>query len=70
MLLNDTVPNRFHWPCNADLRINNMQYRVYTRTHSQKLSANGRDEPARAGGCLVHHPCAGLVNAAVAPLPS
>ncbi|EFJ51003.1 hypothetical protein VOLCADRAFT_88201, partial [Volvox carteri f. nagariensis] len=47
--LNDPVPYRFHWPLGADLRINNVQYRVYSRNSTQKLGANGRDEPANIG---------------------
>ncbi|KAK9817204.1 hypothetical protein WJX72_011055 [[Myrmecia] bisecta] len=46
MLMDDVVPNRYHWPCNADLRINNMQYRPYGRHANTKLGPNGRDEPA------------------------
>ena len=49
LLLNDTVPSRFHWPLNTDLRVNTMQYRVYARSGVNKLGANQRDEPANIG---------------------
>jgi hypothetical protein len=40
------VPMRIHWPRHADLRINNMVYRPYSRNSATKLGANARDEPA------------------------
>lgn len=42
----DSVPMRIHWPRHADLRINNMVYRPYSRNSATKLGANARDEPA------------------------
>lgn len=47
--LNDTVPFRYHWPTASDLRVNNMQYRVYSRAAHLKLGANQRDEAANIG---------------------
>ncbi|GIL47263.1 hypothetical protein Vafri_4124 [Volvox africanus] len=47
--MNDPVPFRFHWPLLADLRVNTVQYRVYSRNSTQKLGANARDEPANIG---------------------
>ena len=49
ILLTDSVPFRFNWPRSSDLRINNMQYRPYTRNNSTKLGDNARDEPATVG---------------------
>ena len=49
VLLTDSVPFRFNWPRSSDLRINNMQYRPYTRNNSTKLGDNARDEPATVG---------------------
>eukprot|EP00873_Tetraselmis_striata_P015353 jgi/Tetstr1/435617/TSEL_024519.t1 len=43
MLLDDTTGFRFHWPLYAELRVNNVPYRVYSRSSSTKLGANGRD---------------------------
>ncbi len=44
--LNDALSFRFHWPLNTNLEVNGVQYRVYSRNNTQKLGANGRDEPA------------------------
>lgn len=44
--LGDSVSNRFHWPKSAELRVNNMSYRVYQRDQVKAASANQRDEPA------------------------
>ena len=49
VLLTDSVPFRFNWPRSSDLRINNMQYRPYTRNNSTKLGDNARDEPPTVG---------------------
>lgn len=54
LMLNDTVPFRFHWPLNADLRLatsgtEETQYKVYGRNQANKLGANQRDEPANIG---------------------
>ena len=49
LLLGDSVPHRIHWPRNADLRVNNMQYRPYGRSAGAKLGPNARDEPASVG---------------------
>ena len=46
LLLNDPVPFRFQWPRNAELRINGMSYRVYSRPPGGKVGNNLRDEPA------------------------
>ena len=46
VLLTDRVPFRFNWPRSSDLRINNMQYRPYTRNNTTQLGDNARDEPA------------------------
>ena len=48
LLLDDTVPNRIHWPRQAELKINGMVYRPYGRNSNTKLGANARDEPANA----------------------
>ncbi|KAG2484222.1 hypothetical protein HYH03_016957 [Edaphochlamys debaryana] len=47
--LNDPVAFRLHWPLGAALEVNGVQYRVYSRNSTQKLGANGRDEPANIG---------------------
>eukprot|EP00798_Chlamydomonas_sp_ICE-L_P025202 gene25202-10843_t len=44
--LDDTVPFRVHWPLNADLSVNSMQYRPYSRSRALKIGANQRDEAA------------------------
>jgi len=46
LMLGDSVSGRIHWPRHADLRINNMLYRPYSRNASAKLGASARDEPA------------------------
>lgn len=46
LMLGDGVSGRIHWPRHADLRVNNMLYRPYSRNASAKLGANARDEPA------------------------
>lgn len=46
LLLNDPVPFRFQWPRNAELKVNQMAYRVYSRQASSKIGNNVRDEPA------------------------
>lgn len=46
MLLNDSVPFRMQWPLNADLQVNGIPVRTVTRSLSQKLGANGRDDCA------------------------
>ncbi|DBA91014.1 TPA: hypothetical protein ACH3X2_004216 [Trebouxia sp. C0005] len=48
LLLDDAVPNRIHWPRQAELRINAMVYRPYGRNSNTKLGGNARDEPANA----------------------
>jgi len=48
LLLDDAVPNRIHWPRQAELRINVMVYRPYGRNSNTKLGGNARDEPANA----------------------
>ena len=48
LLLDDAVPNRVHWPRQAELRINAMVYRPYGRNSNTKLGGNARDEPANA----------------------
>eukprot|EP00898_Chlorokybus_atmophyticus_P007112 jgi/Chlat1/7401/Chrsp6S07487 len=47
ILLNDAVPFRLHWPTFANLRVNVMPVRVYTRGGQQQLGNNARDEPAK-----------------------
>jgi hypothetical protein len=49
MLLDDKVPNRWHWPVCTDLKINNIPYRVYARSSNTKLGVNQRDEVANVG---------------------
>lgn len=46
LLLDDPVPFRFQWPRNAELKVNQMGYRVYSRQASSKIGNNVRDEPA------------------------
>lgn len=53
LLLDDPVPNRIHWPRQAELKINSMVYRPYGRNQNTKLGGNARDEPASAA-----HRCA------------
>lgn len=48
LLLDDAVPNRIHWPRQAELRINAMVYRPYGRNSNTRLGGNARDEPANA----------------------
>ena len=48
LLLDDPVPNRIHWPRQAELKINSMVYRPYGRNSNTKLGVNARDEPANA----------------------
>lgn len=57
LLLDDPVPNRIHWPRQAELKINSMVYRPYGRNANTKLGANARDEPANAA-----HRCAAGTN--------
>ena len=57
LLLDDPVPNRIHWPRQAELKINSMVYRPYGRNTNTKLGANARDEPASAA-----HRCAAGTN--------
>ncbi len=47
--MHDEVPFRYHWPRHVDLRVNNMQYRPYTRAQNVKMGINQRDEPASIG---------------------
>ncbi|GAX74030.1 hypothetical protein CEUSTIGMA_g1480.t1 [Chlamydomonas eustigma] len=47
--LDDPVKFRWHWPLLADLRVNDKQYRVYSRSSSTKLGTNQRDEAANIG---------------------
>ncbi|EIE20885.1 hypothetical protein COCSUDRAFT_48449 [Coccomyxa subellipsoidea C-169] len=49
IMMGDSVPMRIHWPRHADLRLNNMLYRPYSRNSATKLGANARDEPASVG---------------------
>ena len=57
LLLDDPVPNRIHWPRQAELKINSMVYRPYGRNAISKLGGNARDEPANAA-----HRCAAGTN--------
>jgi hypothetical protein len=54
LLLGDAVGARVHWPRNADLRVNNMQYRPYGRQANAKLGGSARDEPASIGTLAFH----------------
>lgn len=61
--LNDPIPNRCLWPLAADLKVNSMQMRVYTRSSNTKPGQNQRDEPANVG--VLCQPCEwGLAGAA------
>lgn len=46
LLLEDSVPCRYHWPRNVTLRVNAMQYRPYGRSTTTKMGINQRDEAA------------------------
>lgn len=46
MLLDDPVSFRYQWPRNAELKVNQMGYRVYSRQANSKVGNNTRDEPA------------------------
>ena len=48
-MLADPVPLRVHWPRNADLRMNNMMYKPYSRGPNAKLGVNSRDDMASVG---------------------
>lgn len=47
--LADPVPARFHWPRFADLRVNSMNFRPYSRQLNVKIGNNIRDDPASIG---------------------
>ena len=50
VLLGDEVPSRCHWPRQAELRVNGLQYApLYPRAASAKLGAGARDAPASVG---------------------
>lgn len=46
LLVEDEVPVRVHWPRNAVLRVNSVNYRVYSRSMTSKMGINQRDAPA------------------------
>jgi len=46
VLLGDGVPGRFHWPCHANLTINNLPLPVPCRTAAATLPRGGRDPAA------------------------
>jgi hypothetical protein len=45
----DPIPQRFHWPRMAALRLNGLAYDLYPRRGDIKLGNNGRDTPADCG---------------------
>lgn len=44
--VHDPVRYRFHWPKYAELRLNSLHYRPYSRSLNQAMGVNQRDEPA------------------------
>jgi len=44
--LDDPVPGRLHWPCHANLTLNNLPLPVPCRTAAADLPRGGRDPPA------------------------
>ena len=53
LLLEDSVPCRFHWPRNVTMRVNAMQYRPYGRSTSTKMGINQRDEAANVASLFL-----------------
>lgn len=52
MQLGDEVQFRYHWPKHCSLRVNNQQYRVYSRHGEMSLTKGQRDEPLAIGAVV------------------
>lgn len=53
ILLEDSVPVRYHWPRNVTLRVNTMQCRAYSRSATTKMGINQRDDAVNCSAlCL------------------
>ena len=53
LLLEDSVPCRYHWPRNVTMRVNTIQYRPYSRNPISKMGINQRDEAANVASFCI-----------------